>query len=159
MRPDDIDRELAFLQTLTPETLYLRLQYVASEPTRHEVERLLDLDYIARFALGAFIAGSTGEELVGVSRYARIEDSNRAECAIVVGDAWQGRGLGTELIRTLADAARRAGITHLEGTALPENQRILHWARRFGFPVASEPHSGGLMRVVLDLTDLPAPAG
>ena len=158
MRPDDIDREFAFLQTLTAETLYLRLQYVAAEPTRHELERLLDLDYVARFAFGAFVAGSTGEELVGVSRYARIEGSDGAECAIVVADAWQGRGLGSELMRSLADAARRAGITHLEGTTLPENQRILRWARRFGFPVAAEPHSGGLLRVVLDLTDLPAPA-
>ena len=59
-------------------------------------------------------------------------------------DAWQGRGLGTELMRSLgAAAARASGIRTLVGTSLGENQRIHAWARRFGFDVHTEPNSGG----------------
>jgi len=71
-----------------------------------------------------------------------------------VADAWQGRGLGSELMRTLADAARARDIDCLVGTTLAENARIAGWARRFGFSVRTEPNSGGLVVVQLDITSL-----
>jgi len=163
LRPDDLEREREFVAHLAPETLYLRLQYrvqfVTAEPKLHELERLLDLDYAERMAIGAFTLGTGVETLVGVSRYARIAGTPRAECAIVVADAWQGRGVGTELMRTLMLAAQRNGIRYLEGSVLAENQRIASWARRIGFAVHTEPHSGGLVEVTLDITTLPGPAG
>jgi acetyltransferase len=99
-------------------------------------------------------AGPHGEEIVGVSRYARIPGTRRAECAIVVADGWQGLGLGTELMRTLAVAALARDIDCLEGTTLAENQRIAAWGRRFGFTVRTEPNSGGLVVVRIDLRSL-----
>jgi acetyltransferase len=163
LRPDDLEREREFVSHLAPETLYLRVQYrvqyVAAEPTLHELERLLDLDYVERMAIGAFTSDTGVETLVGVSRYARIAGTTRAECAIVVADAWQGRGVGTELMRTLMLAAQRNGIRYLEGSVLAENQRIASWARRLGFTVHTEPHSGGLVEVSLDITTLLGSAG
>ena len=155
LRPDDVDRELRFVTGLSPETRYLRLQYSAAQATRHDVERLLDIDYVDRLALAALVGdGAEDEVIVGVSRYARIDGTTRAECAIVVADAWQGRGLGTELMRSLMVAARARGITCLEGETLAENQRISDWAHRFGFPVRTEPGSGSVFKVLLDLDSL-----
>ena len=75
------------------------------------LERLLDLDYVDRAgARRRSCASDAAERIVGVSRYARIEGTTRAECAIVVADDWQGCGLGTELMRSLAQAARRARL-------------------------------------------------
>ena len=93
-----------------------------------------------------------------MSRYARIPGTRRAECAIVVTDSWQGRGLGSELMRTLGIAARARDIDWLEGSTLAENARIANWGRRFGFSVHTEPNSGGLVVVRIDLREL-APAG
>ena len=56
--------------------------------------------YYDRLAVAGLAQEAAGETLVGVSRYARVEGTRRAECAIVVADNWQGRGLGTELMRT-----------------------------------------------------------
>jgi acetyltransferase len=151
LRPDDIDRELRFLEALSPQTIYLRVQYAASEPPRRDIERLLDLDYRDRLALGAIVSAPPDDALVGVCRYARVEGTARAECAIVVADGWQGRGLGTELMRALAEAAKARGIRVLEGTTLADNRRLTEWARRFGFSTRTEPHSGGLVRVTIDL--------
>ncbi|HEX5649375.1 MAG TPA: GNAT family N-acetyltransferase [Steroidobacteraceae bacterium] len=155
LRPTDIELELQLVDDLSPETLHLRLQYSATEVTRRDLERLLDTDYVERLGLGGIVREPSGERLVGVSRYARIEGTTRAECAIVVADAWQGCGLGTELMRTLALAARERGYTRLEGETLAENARLVEWARRFGFDVGTQPHSGGLMRVIIDLEHLP----
>jgi hypothetical protein len=59
-------------------------------------------------------------------------------------------------MRTLGIAAKRSGIRALVGTSLGENQRILDWARRFGFEARTEPNTGGMVRVTLDLTSLSA---
>jgi acetyltransferase len=156
MRPDDLDRELQFIQGLSGQTLYLRLQYSSREVSRQDVARLLDLDYHDRMAIAALVGSAPDETIIGVSRYARVDDTDQAECAIVVTDAWQGRGVGSELIRSLAQAARANGIRTLVGVSLGENQRIHAWARRFGFDAQTEPNSGGDVRITLDLGSLPA---
>ena len=155
-RPDDLEREVRFVEGLSEQTLYLRLQYSSRQVSRQDVARLLDLDYRDRMAIAALAGTPEDESIIGVSRYARIDDTDLAECAIVVTDAWQGRGVGTELMRTLAVAARRNGIHTLVGTSLAENQRIQAWARRFGFDARTEPNSGGEVRITLDLGSLPA---
>lgn len=156
LRRDDLEREMAFIAGLSQETLYLRLQYSSRSVSREDAARLLELDYHDRFAVAALVPAAGEDSIIGVSRYARIEGTDQAECAIVVADAWHGRGLGTELMRSLGIAARRQGIRALVGTSLGENQRILDWARRFGFDARTEPNSGGLVRVTLDLTSLQA---
>jgi acetyltransferase len=154
LRPDDLELERAFVTGLSPATLYLRLQYFTTEPNERDLARLLDLDYYDRLAVAALAESADGTAIVGVARYARVDNSRSAECAIVVADAWQGLGLGSELMRTLAGAARERDIDALVGTALAENQRIVDWARRFGFPFRTEPNSGGLVKVTLQLRDV-----
>ncbi len=151
LRPDDIEREIAFIEGLSENTLYLRVQYSARQVRRDEAARLLDLDYRDQLAIGALVDGDAGQKIIGVSRYARIEDTDRADCAIVVDDAWQGRGIGTELVRSLVIGARTAGIRTLEGSTLAQNQPIHAWARRFGVAMQTEPNSGGQVRVTLDV--------
>ena len=156
MHRGDLEREWRFVAGLSQQTLYLRLQYSSRGVSREDLMRLLDLDYHDRMAIAALLDLPQAGEIVGVSRYARLGDSDQAECAIVVADAWQGRGLGTELMRTLGQAARANGIHTLVGTSLGENERIHAWARRFGFDVRTEPNSGGYVRITVDLASLPS---
>ena len=157
LRPEDIDLELRFVQGLSRQTLYLRVQYYATQVAREELERLLDLDYADRLAVAGFVHADEAERIVGVSRFARIAGTARAECAIVVADDWQGCGLGTELMRSLTQAALARGYTCLEGVTLAENVGVSSWARRFGFNVRTEPDSGGLVKVTLELDPLLPP--
>ncbi len=158
LRPDDLALERRFVENLSPQTRYLRLQYSAAQTTERDLQRLLDLDFFDRLAVAGIATDTNGVAIVGVSRYARVARTRSAECAVVVADAWQGRGLGTELMRTLVLAAQARDIDSLEGTTLAENQRLADWARRFGFSVRTEPNSGGLMAIRMDLTTL-VPAG
>ena len=153
LRPDDLDLERRFIEGLSPQTLYQRLQYFATSASERDLVRMLDLDYYDRMAVGGVTQDPAGETLVGVSRYARIAGTRRAECAIVVADGWQGRGLGSELMRSLGIAAYARNIDFLEGSTLAENARIANWGRRFGFSVHTEPNSGGLVLVRIDLAD------
>ncbi len=154
LRPDDLDRELDFIARLSEKTLYLRLQYSSREVSRAEAARLLDLDYRDTLAIGALLDEPPHGILIGVSRYARIDDTDRAECAVVVADAWQGRGIATELMRSLGEAAWDRGIRTLEGSTLAENQRIHKWARRLGLDARTEPNTGGQVKVTLELASM-----
>ena len=65
-----------------------------------------DVDHRDHEALVAVVPGSG--QLVGVARYIRIPGQpDQAEVAITVLDSWQRRGLGTVLLRELAQGRRR----------------------------------------------------
>lgn len=156
LRPDDLGRELDFIRGLSQESLYQRVQYSAREVSPEAAARLLATDYVNSLALAALRPAAGGDEIVGVCRYARVAGTDGAECAVVVADEWQGRGIGTELMRRLASAARARGIRYLFGLSLAENRRIAEWARVFGHPAVTEPNSGGIVKVTLDLDALPS---
>ncbi|MFZ3573047.1 GNAT family N-acetyltransferase [Streptomyces sp. BH097] len=82
------------------------------------------------------------EQLVGVAEYEQTADSDLAEIALAVSDAWHHRGVGTLLLEHLAAAARAEGITAFTADALAENHEMLkvfadlgmRTARRFDGP-------------------------
>ena len=53
--------------------------------------------------------------------------------AFVVVDAWQGRGIGSILMRHLIKIAGNSGLKELTAEVLPENAAMLKVFGRFGF--------------------------
>jgi len=72
------------------------------------------------------IVGWADGEPIGVARLARdADDPATAEVAFAVVDDWQGKGVGTALLKELAADARAAGIRHLRASILAENKASL----------------------------------
>ncbi len=131
IRPDDLEREYEFVRGLSEETLYNRLMYAVQEPTDALLLPLVNVDYRRHMALIALM----GERIVGVARYAVDENNGPHEFAVVVGDEWQGHGIGRTLLEDLFAYARRGGLKRLAGTVLPGNERMLALARSLGLTV------------------------
>ena len=96
------------LGRLSQETI--RRRFLAAKPrfSSGELRYLTEVDGHNHIALVAVLADDP-ETLVGVARCVRLpEHPETAEFAIVVADAFQGRGLGTLLARELATPARAA---------------------------------------------------
>jgi ribosomal protein S18 acetylase RimI-like enzyme len=56
----------------------------------------------------------------------------------MVVDAWQGRGIGSMLMRHLVKIAGATGLDELTAEVLPENAAMLMVFRKFGFkPIPS----------------------
>jgi len=110
-----------FFYRLSPETVYRRFMSPLARPEQARPERLLDVDHRDREAILALVGG----EVVGVARYNRRADSDAADLAIVVADAWQGRGLATRLLSALSASARRAGISRFEVMTQADNRAAL----------------------------------
>jgi GNAT superfamily N-acetyltransferase len=148
--PDDAAALRAFHARLSQESIVLRFFGPHPRLSDAEVERFTHVDGVDRVALVAQRAG----DIVAVARYDRAPGSDEAEVAFVVNDAFQGQGLGTVLLKELADAARSQGVRWLVADTLSENFRMLNVFRHAGFP-RTFTRSSEVMHVVMDMTSPP----
>jgi len=74
-----------------------------------------------------------------------------AEAAFAVGDAFQGKGLGTILLERLATMAAASGFRRFEAMVLPENNAMLEVFRDSGFEIRSKSELGAVT-VLLSLS-------
>src|SRR6266850_4445969 len=113
----------------------------ARRPSLEELRRFTDIDYERELALIATTPVQGRERQIGVARYVKESSPGDAEFAIVLGDDWQGRGLGTRLLASLLVAAKSRGVRRLVGTTLSVNSGMLALGRKLGFKLAADPRS------------------
>lgn len=120
-----------FFSALSMESRVLRF-FAPVANADASAKTMVQVDYKSRYGLVA-VAGAQGE-IVGHAMYAEI-GPRKAEAALAVADAYQGRGLGTILLGQLAEAAAASGIDVFEAIVMPENHRMLGMLRESAFPV------------------------
>jgi acetyltransferase len=146
IRAGDKGLELAFLRGLSRESRYQRL-LSRRDLLPGELRRLTEIDPAREMALIATIRDADdGEEQIGVARYVK-DDDGAAEMAIVIGDAWQRRGLGEKLLQALIDAASDAGVGTLAGITFSTNLGMLRLAKKLGFDLRYQSGDATLMRL------------
>ena len=74
-----------------------------------------------------------GTAIVAEARYALTHKVDDAEFAIAVADEFQGRGLGTHLVKRLLATASRRGVRRLFGEIKSDNCAMLAFAKQMGF--------------------------
>jgi GNAT superfamily N-acetyltransferase len=131
-----ISLETAMRRFLSPKTSF----------SEKELRYLTEVDQHDHIALVAV----EGDDLIAVARCVRVS-GDTADVAVVVGDPWQGLGLGRRLMRILADAAEREGITRFAGTMLADNGPALRLMRGFAMPLERDVVSHGVREVVTRL--------
>jgi GNAT superfamily N-acetyltransferase len=92
-------------------------------------------------ALHAVLAVTVdGGSAVGIANLEHDPDAvpGSARVSVLVEDAWQGRGLGTALLRHVADVATEHGIAELVGCARPDDVGVTRLLRRAGLRPEAE---------------------
>ena len=161
IRPEDELMMVKFHRTLSSATVYLRYFHMVSLDARVAHERLMQqcfIDYEREMALVAEMQDAKSGEraIVAVARLTKEHGEAEAEIAVVVSDAYQGIGLGTELVRRLIEVGRDEKIERIVAKMLPENDAMLALARRFGFLQKTDAGPDALT-VILDLQAASAP--
>jgi RimJ/RimL family protein N-acetyltransferase len=89
-----------------------------------ELDYLTQPDGVSHVALGAVTRDAEGREgPVAVARYLLIPDEGgAAECALVVVDDHQGRGVGRLMAELLLARARQHGVTEFHCEVLRDNE-------------------------------------
>ena len=127
VQPDDDVLFRRLWPRLSPDTVYRRFHSPIHGLPPETVQRLVTLDHDRREAVAAIVGG----EVVGVARYDRSPaDPATAEFAIVVEDAWQGMGLGRQLLTELIELAATRGVATLTATVQRDNERVIGLIRR-----------------------------
>ena len=151
MRPEDADIEQAFVRGLSKRSRYLRFFSGIRELTPSMLDKLTHPEYPDSYALIATVFEDDREKQIGVARYAPSEESDAAEFAVVVDDAWQGLGLATHLLQAIISAAAIAGISRIEGFVLKENTAMLRLADSQGFRMTANKGDASVTRIEKDL--------
>ena len=154
IRPEDATMEQAFVEGLSSETCRLRFQSSLRSLTPAMLARFTQIDYDREMALVAVLEEAGGEREIAVCRYITLPDGESCEYAIVIADAWQGKGLGRLLMTALIDVARSRGLKTMIGWVLASNAPMLRLDAELGF-VNLRDDDPFTRRMVLDLKGKP----
>jgi acetyltransferase len=157
MRPiqaEDADALQRFVRGLSQESRYFRFISTLNELTPRMLVRYTQIDYDRELALVAVRreqAPGAVEEIIGVARYLLNPDRDTCEFAIAIGDAFQGQGLGSKLMRALIAVARKRGLKRMEGFVLAINAPMIRLMRSLGFTISRDPDDETMKLVWLAL--------
>ena len=151
IRPEDAALESAFVHGLSEQSKFLRFMFGLRDLTPSMLSRFTQIDYDREIALIALIDTPDGEQQIGVARYTTLPDGETCEFAIVVGDAWQGKGLARRLLGMLIEVARERRLKVMTGVTLRENSRMIELSKSLGFETRRDPEDTELVLMTLPL--------
>jgi acetyltransferase len=96
--------------------------------------------------------------ILGIARLSKMLGGKEAEFAMVIGDAWQRRGLGKELLGRLIHVARDEKVERVFGTIMTENLEMRRLAEKLGFKLTSDMNDNTI-HATLNTSSIPVPAG
>lgn len=139
------------LQRLSPESVRRRFLGAKTQLSPTELRYLTEVDGRDHIALVA-VDGGDPSRLVGVARCIRSRGApEAAEMAIVVGDDWQGLGLGHALAQELATAAAGVGVRRFTAVVLADNLGAHRVLRGISVDVQQDLPEGGVQQLVGEL--------
>ncbi|AFM18931.1 acetyltransferase (GNAT) family protein,cyclic nucleotide-binding protein [Mycolicibacterium chubuense NBB4] len=149
--PGDNERTANGPVEFSSETLYRRFQSVRG-PTKALMSYLFEVDYLDHFVF-VLTDGPDGP-VVADARFVRDgKNPEVAEIAFIVGDAYQGRGIGTFLMAAISVAAGYDGVKRFTARVLSDNHSMRAILNHFG---ASWDRDD--LGVVTTEIDVPAPS-
>ena len=135
IRPEDEPLISDLFGTFSEETMRFRFFRVIRDITHEMLVSFCNIDYSREMTIVAEGSDDGQKRIMGMARLVVEPDGERGEIAIVVGDPWQNRGLGTRLLDHIIEVGRDMGLKILFGEILAENTRMLHLCYKKGFKV------------------------
>ncbi len=146
VKPEDAPLFTALFKVLSPTTIYYRFFGALKELDPEMLARFTQIDYdreIALVALDEDTDENTGTvNMLGVARIIGDPDGRTGEFAVLVGDAWQGRGIGSNLLEKCLSIAEKQGYKTVHGIVLRENRNMLSLGKKLGFSIGRDADVG-----------------
>jgi acetyltransferase len=143
IRPEDEPAMAKFHESLSERSVYLRFFHMEKLSSRVAHTRLMRkcfIDYDREMALIVEYQNpqNSDREMIAVGRLTRMPGTGEAEVAVLVTDAFQYCGMGSELLGRLIQVGRDEKLERITATTLPENMAMRNLMARHGFqPVKS----------------------
>lgn len=147
IRPSDKEMLLDGFERLSADSRYARFMTSKSSLSDRELRYLTEVDGIDHFAILASRPHLvSSDESVGSARFVRLQDqSDTAEPAVTIVDAYQGKGLGALLLQRLLDAAWERDIRWFRSELLAGNVGMKRLVESLSPEVKFSPSGDGCM--------------
>jgi acetyltransferase len=137
IRPEDEPLMVEFHKTLSDRSVQLRYFGLLSLEERivHErLRRVCFIDYDREIALVVDLKRRDGtHQILGVGRLIKEHGTDEAEFAVLISDPWQGKGLGSDLLKLLVQIGRKEHLHRIIGHISPENTTMKQVSEEVGF--------------------------
>jgi GNAT superfamily N-acetyltransferase len=123
---------------LSDESTYRRFMAFKRVHSHEEMQQLVDLDFEKNVAMLSCKMEQDREEIIGMARYDVNPATRLADIAFVVRDEWQGKGVGTLLMRRMSEIARARGLRGFEADVLATNAPMMTVFHKSGLKMHAE---------------------
>ena len=131
IKPEDEDKFNELFKSLSPQTMRFRFFEIIKELSHETLTRYCNLDYDREIAIVA--ETSSSKQIIGVSRLILDPYGKSGEFAVLVGDQWQGFGVGFKLMDSLIKIAKDKSLERIYGFVMVSNDKMLNLCNRLGF--------------------------
>ena len=138
VKPEDAPLFMAFFKVLSPTTIYHRFFGPLQELKPEMLARFTQIDYDREIALVALDEDSETDRMLGVARIIGDPDGKKGEFAVLIGDPWQDKGLGSNLLKKILLIAEKRGFQTVLGVVLKENRDMLALGEKLGFKMKKD---------------------
>lgn len=150
IRPIRAEDELLvtqFHETISDRSVYLRYlsPMMLSQRVAHErLARICHNDYDREIALVVEAESKEGKrQIIAMARMSKLHgEDNDARASMIVSDAFQGQGIGGELMKRLIQIGRDEKVHRLLATISPENHAMRKLCKKLGFSMQNNSGTG-----------------
>ncbi|MEM7111863.1 MAG: bifunctional acetate--CoA ligase family protein/GNAT family N-acetyltransferase [Chloroflexota bacterium] len=148
IRPEDEPKMVKFHEQLSAQSVYMRYFRAFRLDLRIAHERLTRICFVDYDRDMALVV-EKDDKIVAVGRLIKSRTHNEAEFALLIVDAYQRNGLGTELLQRLLDIGRAEGVAVVIAYILDENWGMKYICEKLGFSfIREEP---GVLKAMIEL--------
>lgn len=135
IKPEDAPLFVELFNSLTPTSIYYRFFSVVKTLSPEILARFTQVDYDREISFVALDDSGDQEQMLGVANIVGEPDGKRGEFSVLIGDPWQGKGIGAKLLLQCLRIAQERGMEIVWGTVLAENRYMIALGKKLGFTV------------------------
>jgi len=122
-----------FFYSLSDASLYHRFISPTFKMPHERLQEFVVIDYTKDMVILAAVEEEGQEVIAGIGQYLTYEDQNMAEAAFLIRDDYQGKGVGTELLKYLTYLAVKQGLEGFTAEVVMDNTPMIHLFEKMDF--------------------------
>jgi len=150
IKAEDEGRFNDLIKSLSAESMRFRFFEIFKEMPHETLTKYCNLDYDRQIAIVAELQQG-GKQIIGAGRVIAEPVGKSGEFAVLVGDTWQRRGLGSMLMDYIVAVAKNMRLERIFAHVLPNNFKMMRLCEKKGFKM--ETLDEETLRASLSLSD------
>jgi acetyltransferase len=135
IRPEDEPFLVELFKTFSERTMRFRFFKAIKEISHKTLATYCNVDYDREIAIVAELTENGEKKIIGMVRLVVEADGESGEVAVVVGDPWQNKGIGTKMIEKIIEISRDMKLKRIFGEIISKNTKIIHILYKTSFEV------------------------